>query len=222
MSITSPQPAILFDLDETLVDRCGGLRRFAHRLWQARKPDMDKQAFVSLFIEIDEKGHTPRPEFFARFCAQALPDEVPEALSAYFYSTAWHESSLFPDAEMCLRTLRERGYRIGIVSNGTTGTQNTKIKCSVLPELVDSIVISETVGYEKPDPRIYQHALSELGAETQSTWFIGDNPEADVLGAHASGITPIWIERHLAWPDHAPRSYSARISSLSEVLDVLP
>jgi len=222
MSITSPQPAILFDLDETLVDRCGGLQRFAHRLWQARKPALDEQAFVSLFIEIDEKGHTPRPEFFARFCAQALPDEVPEDLSAYFYSTAWHESSLFPDAEMCLRTLRERGYRIGIVSNGTTSTQNTKIKCSVLPELADSIVISETVGYEKPDPRIFQHALTELGAQAENTWFVGDNPRADVLGAMALGMKPIWIERHLPWPDDVPRPDCARISKLSEVLDVLP
>ena len=63
------------------------------------------------------------------------------------------------------------------------------------------MVVSSEVGYEKPDPRIYQDGLKQLGdAAAASTLFVGDNPETDIGGAQAIGMPTAWVRRGGTWP----------------------
>jgi FMN phosphatase YigB (HAD superfamily) len=61
--------------------------------------------------------------------------------------------------------------------------------------LVDALITSEDVGVLKPDPAIYQVALQRLQASPAQTVMVGDNWSADVLGALAVGIRPVWLNR---------------------------
>jgi epoxide hydrolase-like predicted phosphatase len=92
-----------------------------------------------------------------------------------------------------VRELKERGYKIGFLSNGNHVSLEHQLfsKNSWLKPLFDSIVISSEIGMVKPDARIYHHTLSELGSTPEETIFVDDS-QVNVKGANAVGITGIF------------------------------
>jgi putative hydrolase of the HAD superfamily len=116
----------------------------------------------------------------------------------YAKREAW---CLYPDAIETLRAIRERGYRTGLISNWDER----------LPELLDSmglteefdpIVVSCLVGYEKPDRRIFEHALELTGVPAERCLMVGDDPVADVEGATAVGMDVVRIDHGADAPDN--------------------
>ena len=108
--------------------------------------------------------------------------------------------ALYVNATVCLpatvptlQALRQKGYVLGVITNGDTFAQTTKLASGKLADYFDVIVISQAVGIKKPDPRIYEIALERLGAEKQTALFVGDNPKTDILGAQNAGIDSFLI-----------------------------
>lgn len=99
-----------------------------------------------------------------------------------------------------LRTLAETGVALGIVSNadGLIGERLRNFEIlQVGPGLgvtADCIIDSGAVGVMKPDPRIFEIALDALGADAASTWYVGDMPAIDVVGARRAGIRPFAMD----------------------------
>ncbi|MEH7109222.1 HAD family hydrolase [Bacillus sp. JJ1764] len=88
-------------------------------------------------------------------------------------------------------------YRLLLLTNGSPDLQNTKL--TITPELVpyfDQIVISGDFGRGKPDPTIFEHALSQMGLQKDEVLMVGDNLMTDILGANRAGIKSVWINRH--------------------------
>jgi putative hydrolase of the HAD superfamily len=214
--------AVLFDLDETLIDRRAGLVLFAGQLWcEGLVTGVDETAFVQDFLALDNLGSTPRREFFQQLTTKHMPQLDAEAMLARFLAEAWQAPQLFPDALDTLTTLEARGWQIGIVSNGSSRTQRDKINRTALASWADVAVISEEFGSKKPDPAIYLHALNKLGVAVTDAWFVGDCAINDAIGATRAGLRAIWIERHGAWPAGHERMYVASVKHLKEVLDVI-
>jgi len=117
-----------------------------------------------------------------------------------------------------------RSVRIGVCSNFShSPTARDLIEKAGLSPHIDVIVISEDVGIRKPRREIFEAALSGLGTEREDTLHVGDNLRADVEGAAASGITPVWITRRVSNPEEALGSYTGpspvhTIQDLSELL----
>lgn len=88
-------------------------------------------------------------------------------------------------------------YKLLLLTNGSPDLQKTKL--AITPELVpyfDKIVISGDYGKGKPDPGIFEHALSLLSLTKEEVIMVGDNLMTDVLGANRAGIKTVWINRH--------------------------
>jgi putative hydrolase of the HAD superfamily len=215
---------VLFDLDETLVDRRGSLSRYASQLWHRERHaiTLAEPEFVKRFHRIDNAARTPRKEFFRSLAAELLPVFSAAGLEEDFYTQAWASPLLFDGVEHALTNLRQRGYRIGIVSNGGERAQSAKIRNSPLRELVDAFLISGSFGAEKPHPSIYAEAVARLDLDVSRSWFVGDDPVADVVGSTRAGFKAIWVQRHAGWPDTEPLCYAARIRRIAELLDVIP
>lgn len=101
--------------------------------------------------------------------------------------------------EETLRVLDElKGkYRLLLLTNGSPDLQNTKLELT--PELVpyfDHIVISGDFGRGKPDPSIFEHALTLMSLKADEVIMVGDNLMTDILGASRTGIKSVWINRH--------------------------
>jgi putative hydrolase of the HAD superfamily len=99
--------------------------------------------------------------------------------------------TLFEDTMETLELLREYGWKHVIVSNHIPELIDI-VKELGLGDQVDFLVNSAIVGYEKPNPKIYEHAL-ELTSRPTDVWMVGDNVEADYFGAEAIGIKSILV-----------------------------
>lgn len=100
----------------------------------------------------------------------------------------------FPDTAKVLRVLRDNGLQLGVVTNAYAPMRlrDRELAHHGLLEYFGECRISAAdVGWLKPHPAIFKHALDRLGTEPQETVFIGDNPAADIAGAQAVGMRAI-------------------------------
>lgn len=117
-----------------------------------------------------------------------------------------------------LQELRSRRVSLGIITNGETEFQSRHIEALGLDQMVDAVLISQTEGLRKPDPALFGRAAARLRIPVSECLFVGDNPIADVLGAHNAGMSTAWFRRGLDWPADLPPPPGAVIEELSEVL----
>jgi putative hydrolase of the HAD superfamily len=201
--------AILFDLDETLLDRTRSIVCYAERLqrdFADRLAPTTASTIAATIMAADERGYRPREELW-RDLVQHLPWQTPpEVLHLHRHWERW-----FPASSVAREGLREtltalhaQGIRLGVITNGAVQRQQPKIEHLRLRPYLASVMISEAVGIKKPDPRIFARALAELGCHASQAWFVGDHPVNDVLGAAAVGLRPIWLTGVHSWPTEHP------------------
>lgn len=214
---------VIFDLDETLLDRRTSISAYARRLRTdlADRTRLEEEPFVALFHRLDGNGRVDRDRFFSALAAQAFAGVDAARVRAHFVDLAWVTPLLFPTVVETLRTLRKRAVRIGIVTNGNSVSQNAKLRNSGLVDLVDAHVVSKDFGSAKPEPAIFEHMIETLGIERSRSWFVGDDPKADIRGAKRVGLKAAWIRRHTAWPDDLPICHDAELVDVSGVLPLL-
>jgi putative hydrolase of the HAD superfamily len=124
-----------------------------------------------------------------------------------------------PGAVEALRQLRSLGVTLGLVTNGGSEGQRTKIKRFALAAHFDYIGVEGEVGYGKPHRGAYEAALRGLRATPDETWMVGDNLEWDVSGAQAVGIRGIWLDKHgRGLPQDATARPDRIIRSIAELL----
>lgn len=102
----------------------------------------------------------------------------------YFHETIdyYIDSYLHPETNYVLSSLRDHGYKLGIVSNFSHALPTICDKLN-LTEKVDFITYSDAVGYEKPLPYIFEDALDKARVSPEETLHVGDSYVADILGA---------------------------------------
>ena len=98
----------------------------------------------------------------------------------------------FPGVKETLKVLKEKDYRLGIVTNMQADIQHRKLSFLEIGDEFDFIITSEAVDHEKPHPHIYFHALAITGGTPKTTVMVGDSFINDIEPASWIGITPIW------------------------------
>ncbi|MGA8097315.1 MAG: HAD-IA family hydrolase [Candidatus Cybelea sp.] len=101
--------------------------------------------------------------------------------------------TLFPGAIDLLRALRERGIKLGIVTNGLSETHREKIALLQIGEYFDAIFLSDEVGMVKPDPLLFAHACHTLGGAPARSAMVGDRYDRDIAGAMQAGLYTVWL-----------------------------
>ena len=122
-----------------------------------------------------------------------------------------------PGSREALERIRARGYRMVVVSN-SDGTMRETVSNIGYSGLFDGLVDSTAVGFEKPDPRIFEVALELAGARPERTVHVGDLYAADVVGARAAGVHAVLLDPWGDWPDvDCPK-----VADLDELASLLP
>lgn len=125
-------------------------------------------------------------------------DGAPQALFETFSDPASYE--LFPDASPALRELADGGYRLGVISNFEHWLERLLRRLEVLPHF-DVVAISGVVGWEKPDPRIFEWAVERTGLSPRECAHVGDQPYFDAEPAIDCGLEGILLDRLGRWGD---------------------
>lgn len=201
--------AVLFDLDDTLTDRTRSLGRVATNFWDEYGPfQLGLDRFQQALREADEGGYTSRAQMFERLIAGLSWRNPP---STEKLVTWWRLN--FPPSSVpregltdLLRNLSSRGLRLGVVTNGGSAVQRAKLNSIGVAGFFDAVIIDDEVGVSKPDPMIFQLALTQLRSSSSATLFVGDNPRLDVAGAHDFGMRAVWLRTNdQQWPQDVPR-----------------
>ena len=111
-------------------------------------------------------------------------------------SVLWR--SVMPQVPEALAVMRDRGLRLVVVSN-SDGTAERSLEAAGLRPYLNLVIDSAIVGYEKPDPRIFEHALRASGSRPERTLHVGDLYHADVTGARAAGIHALLLDPYGDW-----------------------
>jgi putative hydrolase of the HAD superfamily len=210
---------VLFDLDGTLLDRRATFR--LHLEGQIRRhpavfEPASSDGYLERLLVLDEQGALDRAEFYRVVQADlGLPRHASDLLREDFERHFPERCIPQPNVTECLDALRERGMKLGLVTNGGAVIQGRKIDRSGLRSRFGSIVISESAGVRKPDPKIFELCLRELGEPSSAAVYVGDNPEPDVGGAKAAGLYAVW-RRDPFWPE--PELADEIIDDLMELL----
>jgi putative hydrolase of the HAD superfamily len=124
---------------------------------------------------------------------------------------------LFDDALSTIRTLRDRGIVLGLVSNLSRALDGHCKELGLTP-YIDFALTSSEIGAEKPHPPIFLAALERAGVSASEAIHVGDQYHSDVLGAKGVGINPLLLDRDGFWEgvNDCPR-----IRSLGEIVDFL-
>lgn len=205
--IHKPIKSVLFDLDNTLIDRTEAFARlFEH--WCRTLPTASRPANRVEFVTRMARrgnGYEPIPDIY-----QDMFDEWPGSFSSLDSAVEAHSEmmprvvSLHPRIEAMLRRFRSYGVPVGVVTNGGSKTQWGKLRNTGIAALVTACVVSEEFGARKPDPAIFFHALELIGAEAESALFVGDNIEDDIVGACRVNMSTAWMCLGRTWEPAFP------------------
>jgi putative hydrolase of the HAD superfamily len=145
-------------------------------------------------------------------------EDSPAGISEQFTAILPQKKAVFPFTYDVLDYLRDKGYRLHLITNGFKDIQYIKLDSSRLTEYFEEIVTSECCGHLKPDTRIFEHALERTGATAPESLMIGDNLECDVLGAYNAGLDQVYFN-----PDKRRHfnQITYEISCLSELKEIL-
>jgi len=206
--------AVLFDLDETLIDAPAGLDA-AHRAVTRKLRnylresgiDADEATIRLKLDDFDDRMNMEtkydRDKWWPVLLSELglggkVPRRITEELTGLYWSTYSSVSKPYPDAEPTLNYLKQKGYKLGLVTDtdGKPGIKSKRLKHLDFIGMFDVVVISgEDTVHTKPSPEPFLLAASKLGLNAEECAVVGDKPFTDIRGANADGMQAIWLRR---------------------------
>lgn len=220
------------DLDDTIIDFTTNAHTSLIKMWRNepllqrlfRSPDEwaicyerhNKALWAQYNVGQITRDYL-RLQRFLRPLAEAGASETESFEAARRYDTLYldylaAEKVLMPGALELLKWLRQRGdVRIGILSNGFKDVQFRKMMTAGINPYIDIVVLSDDIGINKPDTRLYQYAMERAeDIEPRHHLMIGDNPETDIAGALSAGWNAILYN-----PRNIHNPYTPAVSEIS-------
>jgi putative hydrolase of the HAD superfamily len=217
--------AVLFDLDETLLDRTTSLRAFLadqYERFGGQLGTATSEVWIDRFLVLDARGSAHKSSVYPQILTAFGGDPaLAQVLLADYRQRCCQHARAFPGMNDTLVALRARGCAMGLISNGETEFQRRHIQALRLGESLDVILVSESEGLRKPDVALFLRAAHRLNVVPAQCLFVGDDPVADILGAGAAGMRTAWFPNGRAWPRELAGPPGAVIRELSDVLTVI-
>lgn len=225
--------AVLFDLDNTLVDFMGMKEEAVEA---AVKSMIDAGLKLKLetarrkIFEIYREVGIEFQEVFDRFLVEALGEIDYKILAAGIvaYRKAREAALvLYPHVNLTLVELLKRGYLLGVLSDAPRKQAWLRLCYLNLHHFFNAVITFEDTGVKKPHPRPFQLALEHLGVKPEETMMVGDWPERDMKGAAQLGMTTVYARYGDSYTrlEENTTALSPKadyiVEDISEILDIL-
>ena len=196
--------SVFFDADDTLFDYPRAERAAMRACLGAFGIRIGLPVFVASYRRHNlalwqafERGETDqaalRVERFRRVAAEfALPDLPLDRMSTFYLDALSRQPHLYSGALTTVRTLAKK-YPLALVTNGIASVQRRRFGASPITRYFRSVIISEELGIAKPDPRIFDPALREVGVEAADVLYVGDSVTSDMAAARNAGMDFCWL-----------------------------
>ncbi len=230
---------IFFDLDDTLFDFSTGSLISLRQLWNEtpmlRSRFRSDEAFIEEYHinnrqmwDLHERGEITADFLKSeRFRLTFAPENNDDAtirvarwLNDRYLDLLGQCDCVCPGATDVLKKLG-KSYLIGVLTNGFTEVQYKKLQSTGLARYIQRMVISDEIGIQKPDPKIFRYAEQATGATEKNVVMIGDNPQNDIAGALEAGWKAIYYDRKGKPFSSDSANYLGRIENLNEIEGIL-
>lgn len=163
-----------------------------------------------------------RGERFRRTLAALDIDDqtLAQTMGSEYVARGPHQRHLMQGALEVLGELKTRGYPLHILTNGFKEVQHIKVENSGIGAYIEAVWTSDEIGHLKPARACFDGAIQGAGGRPEQAWMIGDDHDADILGAEAAGWRSIHFSPEGQTPEGSPAV--ASIQQLGELLALLP
>lgn len=186
---------MIFDLDNTLIDRQRIFREMLKRRLREYHTNMTDKEFECLVDEIilwDNHGNQDRLSIFEKYVNKYQVNATAEEINTYWDLHSGEFVYVFEDALDTLLYLKDK-YRLAILSNGNVISQRRKLNSLPFLDMFEYTLVSGEIGIHKPEKAIFMKVCDDMQVLPEECVFIGDNYRCDIEGAHNAGMKPIWI-----------------------------
>ncbi len=225
---------LFFDLDHTLWDFDANSKQTIFELFDynnlTEREGIEADDFHETYLVINEskwdlyrqglinKAELRATRFTESFAKHGFNDlAFSQKFEADYLARCPHQTALLPGAIAALEFLKD-DYELHIITNGFIESQETKLTKSGLAPYFKQVVSSDEVGVNKPHPKIFEHSLGGVKAQKEESLMIGDNLEADIIGAQQFGIDQVYYNPYQQAHEHRP---TFEISDLLELKSFL-
>ncbi|AHF16079.1 YjjG family noncanonical pyrimidine nucleotidase [Niabella soli] len=212
---------LFFDLDHTLWDFDTNAKQTLQDLYETlaleKKGVHDFEQFYRRYLEHNAKlwaryrnGFIKQAELRVKRMQLALLDfkigdaPLAQQMSQRFLELLPTRNALFPYAAEILEYLTGKNYQLHLITNGFEEIQHHKINNSGIHHYFDKVVTSEGSNSLKPNKAIFDYALDAAGAKKEESIMLGDDLEADIMGAANAGLDQVYINHINKTPDFKP------------------
>lgn len=223
--------AVLFDLDNTLLDRQASVRAFAPKLQHYFRELLGDVSLVDItqaVIEADNGGYVSPQWGF-----ESLREQMGRVLIRHFPALGevgdervgdyWQQ--VFPASAVAMAAMTPtlaalaKNYQLAVLSNGPNASRQ---QCAQALGLTIPIYATSELIAHKPDARAFKQVLSAQGWQAGEVVYVGDHPINDYQGAQQAGLMPVWLRGHHDWPFSTPPTLAIdRLDQLPGVLSKL-
>lgn len=196
--------AVVFDLDHTLFDRYATIKKLVPQL--RKHFDLGDGITDEYFIQelsyadkhfVHKGWEGIYNHLVSKGIFKTLPGfaEYTEIVLRHFR----HIAEKYDFAEPVLKKIKSKGYKIGLITNGSHELQYKKLGMLELTDLFDEIIVSGDTPYQKPDERIFLMMAEKMGVEPSEMMYVGDHPLNDVEGSRKAGCVSVWVKTTGTW-----------------------
>ncbi len=190
--------AILFDLDQTLIDFITMKKKASEKAAQAMvkaglkidKKTAGKELF-DFYLKNGIDGNTAFQEFIKKHNGEMSDKILAAALNAYLDAKR-HYVKPYPDVIPTLKKLKKKGLKLAIVTDAPRLKAYMRLDSMGITDFFDVVVGFEDTGEAKPSSLPFRKALKELNVKPEEAIMVGDWPEKDILGAQKAGMKACW------------------------------
>ncbi|WP_431026800.1 HAD family hydrolase [Lysinibacillus sp. LZ02] len=200
---------IFFDLDDTLFDRertdrlatIDFYKEYSNELKMSRTECMDLwyRSYTNYLkgnlvkdLSFQELKRKQMRDFFGYHLTDQDAENRFDGLLKYYSK----HCTTFDDVVPCLDQLKQRQFKLGIISNGHYIKEIKKLEFLGIHHYFDYIITASEVGAAKPRPEIFLEACRQANVNPQEAYYIGDELVADVIASKRCGMNAVWINRN--------------------------
>lgn len=168
-----------------------------------------------------DQNRSFRKRLAERFLGPDADVDALEKVAARYWN--YPPGALHPDVRPCLEALTARGFRLGIIANQPSQVRSAMVRDGLVG-FFEVWGVSDDLGLQKPDPKLFTHALQTAGVEPGRAVMVGDRLDYDVRPAARAGMRTVWVLRGEAPDEPTPEQLAeadAAIRDLTELPDVL-
>jgi putative hydrolase of the HAD superfamily len=224
-----PIKAVLFDLDNTLIDflkmKKMSVEAAITAMIDAGLP-MKKEAAMKVLWDLYDKYGIEYSKIFQKFLVKTLGSIDWKILASGIIAYRNVKTSFlepYPHVIPTLIKLKERGYKLGVVSDAPRMKAWLRLAAMKISDFFDVVItLDDTDRKPKPNPAPYKAALLKMGLKPDEVIFVGDNPNRDILGAKRLGIRTV-LAKYGEWTKAKDKSMRPdhEINDVKELLDIL-